>query len=250
MVWRRSGDKPLSEPMMVILLTHICVTRPQWVNCHRISLQGLHRHELCPKSSGTLLFLTSMNCITPAQIPPNCCKLKQTNNQFTCLNDLSLARWSCQNRVTFNTSKGPHISRTSMTSIQCSFFVFKCRITSGSWVKRKHLWPSHNEVTKWKHSVSGIHRSPLEFPQAKPKALLFSLIRAGTNGWANNRKAGDLRPHRAHYDVTVMAACREITCWYQATRCPHPPMPATDSTVLTLPPYEKLGFGFGLFAYF
>ena len=32
MAWRRPGDKPLSEPMMVILKTHICVTRPQWVN--------------------------------------------------------------------------------------------------------------------------------------------------------------------------------------------------------------------------
>ena len=31
MAWRRSGDKPLSEPMMVSLLTHICVTRPWWV---------------------------------------------------------------------------------------------------------------------------------------------------------------------------------------------------------------------------
>ena len=31
MAWRRSGDKPLSEPMMVSLLTHICVTRPHWV---------------------------------------------------------------------------------------------------------------------------------------------------------------------------------------------------------------------------
>ena len=29
--WRRPGYKPLSEPMMVSLLTHICVTRPQWV---------------------------------------------------------------------------------------------------------------------------------------------------------------------------------------------------------------------------
>ena len=29
--WRRPGDKPLSEPGMVSLLTHICVTRPQWV---------------------------------------------------------------------------------------------------------------------------------------------------------------------------------------------------------------------------
>ena len=31
MAWRRSGDKPLSEPMMVSSLTHICVIRPQWV---------------------------------------------------------------------------------------------------------------------------------------------------------------------------------------------------------------------------
>ena len=31
MAWRRPGDKPLSAPMMVSLLTHICVTRPQWV---------------------------------------------------------------------------------------------------------------------------------------------------------------------------------------------------------------------------
>ena len=32
MAWRRPGDKPLSKPMVVSLLTHICVTQPQWVN--------------------------------------------------------------------------------------------------------------------------------------------------------------------------------------------------------------------------
>ena len=36
-------------------------------------------------------------------------------------------------------------------------------------------------------------------------ALMFSLICAWTNGWANDRDAGDLRRHRAHYDVTVMS---------------------------------------------
>ena len=29
MAWRRPGDKPLSEPMVIRLPTHICVTRPQ-----------------------------------------------------------------------------------------------------------------------------------------------------------------------------------------------------------------------------
>ena len=39
MDWRRPGNKPLSEPMMVNLLMHICVTRPQWVkNCFPWSL--------------------------------------------------------------------------------------------------------------------------------------------------------------------------------------------------------------------
>ena len=31
MVWCRLGDKPLYEPRMVSLPTHICTTRPQWV---------------------------------------------------------------------------------------------------------------------------------------------------------------------------------------------------------------------------
>ena len=38
-------------------------------------------------------------------------------------------------------------------------------------------------------------------------ALMFSSIYAWANGWVNNRDAGYLRRHRAHYDVTVMR-CR------------------------------------------
>ena len=33
MARRRPGDKPLSEPMLARLLTHICVTQPQWFKC-------------------------------------------------------------------------------------------------------------------------------------------------------------------------------------------------------------------------
>ena len=32
MACRLAGAKPLFEPVMVSLLAHICVTRPQWVN--------------------------------------------------------------------------------------------------------------------------------------------------------------------------------------------------------------------------
>ena len=39
MAWCRPGDKPLSEPMMVNLPTHICITRPQWVKHHLCIMQ-------------------------------------------------------------------------------------------------------------------------------------------------------------------------------------------------------------------
>ena len=53
MAWRRSGDKPLSEPMMVSLLTHICVTRAQWVkHCTSPSIwqQTTYRPPSCTLS--------------------------------------------------------------------------------------------------------------------------------------------------------------------------------------------------------
>ena len=34
--------------------------------------------------------------------------------------------------------------------------------------------------------------------------LMFSLIFTRMNGWVNNGEAGDLRRHRAHYDITAM----------------------------------------------
>ena len=37
MAWRLPGDKPLYEPMMFSLLTHICVAGPQWVNLNSLN---------------------------------------------------------------------------------------------------------------------------------------------------------------------------------------------------------------------
>ena len=80
-------------------------------------------------------------------------------------------------------------------------------------------FPSQRPVTrdgviKWKHFlrywplVKEIHRSAVNSPHQGQwewcGALMFSLICAWTNGWVNNRDAGDLRPYRAHYDIIVM----------------------------------------------
>ena len=81
----------------------------------------------------------------------------------------------------------------------------------------------HDDVIKWKHFprywpfVRGIPRSSVNSPHKGQwrGALMFSLICARLNGWVNNREAGDLRRHRAHYDVIVMyRQNKSINSWY------------------------------------
>ena len=70
----------------------------------------------------------------------------------------------------------------------------------------------HDDVIKWNHFprhwpfFRGIHRSPVNSPHKGQwhRAVMFSLIYARINWWLNNGDAGDLRRHRAHYDVIVM----------------------------------------------
>ena len=68
MAWCQPGDKPLSEPMMVSSPTHICITRPQWVNrkrllfCHE-QIKNLHHQE-----TFGVLFKTQCSPIRPYSI--------------------------------------------------------------------------------------------------------------------------------------------------------------------------------------
>ena len=66
-----------------------------------------------------------------------------------------------------------------------------------------------------------------EFPTQRSvtRSFDFSLICAWMDGWVNNREAGDLRRHRAYYDVTVLSTaesasmswCHQICCLRRAT---------------------------------
>ena len=84
--------------------------------------------------------------------------------------------------------------------VECIFFSLKCQQCF------------HDDVIKWKHFscywrfVRGIHRWPVNIPHRSQwsGALMLSLICTQTNDWVNDWDAGDLRCHRAHYDVTVM----------------------------------------------
>ena len=70
----------------------------------------------------------------------------------------------------------------------------------------------HDDVIKWKHFprywpfVRGIHRSAVDSPHIGRwrGTLIFFLICTRTNGWLNNRDAGDLRHNHTRYDTIAM----------------------------------------------
>ena len=65
MAWRRPGDKPLSEPMMLRLPTHICITQPQWVNqCLEARTHKSDLNVLCFCQGGINIgFGISLSCV-------------------------------------------------------------------------------------------------------------------------------------------------------------------------------------------
>ena len=116
-----------------------------------------------------------------------------------------------------------------VTSISNLVETSKLVVISYAWV-HPDSQRNHDDVMKWKHFprywpfVRGIHRSPVNSPHKDQwrAALMFSLICIWINGWVNYREAGDLRRHRAHYDVIVM-----YDLWHRMKG-------ATKSKVLTL----------------
>ena len=85
-----------------------------------------------------------------------------------------------------------------------------CRLISTTTQNDKT--PTPDDVINWKKirvtdplwgEFTGHRWIPLTKGQ-KRRALMFSLICAWRNGWANHRDAGDLRHDGAHYDVNVM----------------------------------------------
>ena len=89
------------------------------------------------------------------------------------------------------------------------------------WMKRPKL--RHDDVIKCKHFrvIPCAENLPVtgEFPHKGQwrGALVFSLICAWINGWVNNHETGDLRCHRGHCDVTVMALLPFVSAIH---RCP------------------------------
>ena len=76
--------------------------------------------------------------------------------------------------------------------------------SNSSRVSRKQSWWRHQMETFSTLLAICVGNSLVtgEFPTQRP--VMFSFICTWINDWVNNREAGDLGCHCAHYDITVM----------------------------------------------
>ena len=82
---------------------------------------------------------------------------------------------------------------------------FSARWVSEGYPILQQLARHHDDVIKWNiFRVTGHLCGNSPHKGQWRGALMFSLIYTRINGWVNNGEAGDLRHHRAHFDVTVM----------------------------------------------
>ena len=97
----------------------------------------------------------------------------------------------------------------SMNCSSCIQFVFGIAHLHYTWDDQWDVMTSSNgNIFHGTSPLSGEFTSHRFIPLTKAsyaKLWCFPLICAWINGWVNNREAGDLRPHRAHYVVIVMS---------------------------------------------
>ena len=100
MAWCRPGDKPLSEPVMVSLLMHICVTQPQWVKWIKLIAFVYHSS---PMNNGTYIANT-------VEIP------------YTCKTDFRFAR--SQWETSLQSNRISHWSGADLESALYLYYIY------------------------------------------------------------------------------------------------------------------------------
>ena len=211
MAWRRPGDKPLSEPMMIILLTHICVTRPQWVNLKLHGISFVHDIFICCLTLKNWHRARQWYYRSRCKIskPFNCWAIDYGWRKFReiCvypLRTVILTTWFISIYWNHFPNKSVIYTNNKLISLLTRYLGWLCFLLISTTPRVCIFKLEHDDVIKRNHFPRYWHKSQWR------GALMFSLIYAWINDWVNNRKAGDLRRHRGHYGVIVMESYVQV----------------------------------------
>ena len=109
-----------------------------------------------------------------------------------------LSRWRYFQKILISLLTSQRCLNEVVSAQRIRWIIFDCRQSLS------FFW-----ITWWRHQMGTFSALPALCAENPHKglwrgALIFSLKCVWINSWVNNRGAGDLRRHRAHYDVSVM----------------------------------------------
>ena len=197
MAWRRPSDKPLSEPMMISLPTHVCVTRPKWVKTS-------HYHCIILWAGDVSKAL--MNSW-----------IQEVLKFELHLQIVSSNVWV---RYFYGISKGPLKFHTKHFTYALKYVhLFRYENLRLLDLRAHKYFKMLSSLAWWRHQLDTFSailafcegNSPVtgEFTSQRPvmqsfDVVVFFSICTWIKGWVTNCEACDLRRYRAHYDVTVV----------------------------------------------
>ena len=134
MSWRRPGDKPLFETTTVSLLTHKCITRPQWLNS-QIKFPTVH-------GSQSWMFLYSCTVqISQSTLHPNETKSHQ------CSSTIIPEMICCRMEQIYHLSRcATLINSYAVSLIDWSYFRMIVRFVSAWYFQPNVKHPSHGDA--------------------------------------------------------------------------------------------------------
>ena len=183
-----------------VVLCFVVVMQSFIMNSHEVFI---HIHQGCFAGTGAIVRLPQCQWSKPdgyGKISQCITTTKHSKAKTVCIFLGICMTWFCYQLITKPGNKPVSHSWSdtydSVRSIWCNFKSAE----------------AHDDVIQGKHFpryltfVRRFHRSPVNSPHKGQwcGALVFSLIFTSINRYVNNREAGDLRRHRAHYDVTVL----------------------------------------------
>ena len=234
MAWRRPGDKPLSEPMMVSLLTHVCVTRPQWVkgifqipvlskyDLDNLCLQCVDEHNIDFMSLHVLLLRQAkfyeavrfhLKGILWITNPRVCNHISATLEQESCHDDNFAV--TCGNGSCHYDTRRYRVGIITTLWFRCKQFLLTVSLVWCSFYFVRNFWTNngpastttHNTVSRW---VSRWWRSWVGATKPISSVLLFSeffsIIKTHVSYWISRLyltgdAAAQLRWHMSNINV-------------------------------------------------
>ena len=147
---------------------------------------------------------------------------------------------------------GTHHGHKSHRNNDVCFWLNKHQCNPGQLINSQHsqlrwlsshimMTSSNGNIFRVTGPLCGEFTSPGEFPTQRSVTRSFDVLfdLCLNNGWVNNRQAGDLRRHRAHYDVIVIYLCLVIqichisSCLFYLTHLPLDKMAAISQTIFS-----------------